>query len=240
MATPVATLPSLSDVLETFDLIGVGLGIADSAGRLLLMNRVAEEILAERDGLEVTPARTLRMVRARGTASHGLLEPLLGDEGPNGGEERARVLAVPRTPGRRPLTVLVRNAGTSGEQADVNSPATFVFIVDPELQMKGMQTHLRQAYRLTPAETELATLLMHGNDLQECCRRMGVRRSTAASHLQRLFNKTQVRTQGQLVSVLFRRFGLLGLTRSVPLGSTTATPPPGKSTEALVGSFIRT
>lgn len=240
----------LTEVLETFDLAGVGLAIADLAGRLLLVNRMAEKILASRDGLELTAARILCTVRGKGSVAYGLFDQLRDAKVDEAEEkERITILAVPRPSGRRPLTVLVRFAEVLPDRSNASSPSTFVFIVDPELPMKGMESHLRHVYKLTAAETELATLLMQGNDLRECCRRMGIRRSTAASHLRQLFNKTQARTQGQLVSVLFRRFGLLSSLLS-PSGTgsagdrTTASDPPlldrRPSSETVVDSFIRT
>jgi DNA-binding CsgD family transcriptional regulator len=196
-----------SEGLEVFDLAGVGLAIVDSAGRLLIANRVGKDILSSRDGLEVTPEKLLRIVGRKGLLfRRELFDPdgiALDSE-----QNQISVLAVTRPSGKRPLSVFVRFAEARGNGAAAGIPLTFVFIVDPELPLRGMDSHLRQVYNLTPAETRLAALLMQGKTLLECCMLLRVRRSTAATHLQRLFKKTQARTQSQLVSILFQRVGL--------------------------------
>src|SRR5882672_8585138 len=211
----------LRELLEAYDLVGIGVAIVDTEQRLLQSNRVADQILARRDGLEVMLDRTLSAGRRRGGVTHGLFDQLRDATIYYAKEQdRMAILAMPRPSGKRPLTVLVPLANLLPEQRHSGSSTTLVFIVDPELPMKGMASHVQQVYRLTAAESQLATLLMQGHTLPECCQQMGIRRSTAASHLRQLFNKTQARTPGQLVSVLFRRFGLL----SSPASSTHSRP----------------
>ena len=196
----------LREVLETYDAVGVGLVIVDGITQMLHSNHVADEILAMRDGLELTSERTLRLARARGSTSQGLFDYLPDAKVSQTGEQdRIALLSVPRPSGKHALTLLVRRS----EVSEAGSQLTLVFLIDPEHPMKGMENHVRQVFGLTPAETQLAMLLMQGRNLIECCQKMGVRRPTAASHLRQLFNKTQVRTQSQLVSTLYRRFGLL-------------------------------
>jgi len=198
----------LTESLAAFDLAAIGLAIADRNGRLLHANRVAEDILASRDGLEVTPAKLLRIVQPKGSAARGLFEQR--NKPADGEPSQTTLLSVSRASGKRPLNVFVRCSGVLPDGSAAANSLTFVFVVDPELPIRGMESYLRHAYKLTAAETHLATLLMQGNNLLECCRRMRVQRSTVATHLQQLFNKTQARTQSQLVSVLFRRVGLVG------------------------------
>lgn len=193
----------LSGVLEAYAVIGIGLIILGHDKRLHYCNRVADAILSCRDGIELGNGGTLQINRGRGFAPNTLFERLPHREESDESEgKNSSVLAVRRPSGKRPLAVIVR------QPLDENS-LILVFLIDPEHPMNGMESHLRQFFELTPAETQLAMLLMQGNNLIECCERMSIRRPTAATHLQRLFKKTNVRTQSQLVSTLFRRFGLL-------------------------------
>ena len=200
----------LRGMLAAYDILGVGLGIVDGDKRVQHTNRVADEILAVHDGLELTPEGTLRLDRGKTSAPKGLFDRLPVCEARDAGEqEHVSVLAIPRSSGKRPLTVLVCPTGWCDESLSTGCPSTLVFLIDPERPMKGMEKHVRQVYGLTATETELAMLLMQGSNLTNCCQRMGVRRATVASHLQQLFNKTRVHTQSQLVAVLCHRFGLL-------------------------------
>jgi len=64
-------------------------------------------------------------------------------------------------------------------------------------------------YGLTSTEACLANLLMEGKTLDECCQSLGIRRSTARTHLQHLFEKVGVQRQSELVSLLLKSIGLV-------------------------------
>jgi DNA-binding CsgD family transcriptional regulator len=193
---------------EALELLNIGLVVTNSAGHLLLANRTAEQILKTRDGLELTLSGSL----CTSKGGNGLFSELAqqGEEnsGVNPGSSEA-VLAVQRTSGKRPLTLLVRSATGKISTDDYSGPATLVFILDPELPVEAAESELRQLYGLTSAETRLANLLLEGNTLEDCCDLLGIRRSTACSHLQHLFKKTGVQKQSQLVSLLFKTIGLV-------------------------------
>jgi DNA-binding CsgD family transcriptional regulator len=84
-----------------------------------------------------------------------------------------------------------------------------VFILDPEVPIGTAETELRQLYGLTSTEACLASLLMEGKTLDDCCRILDIRRSTARTHLQHLFEKVGVQRQSELVSLLLKSIGLV-------------------------------
>jgi DNA-binding CsgD family transcriptional regulator len=57
-------------------------------------------------------------------------------------------------------------------------------------------------YGLSPTQKQLAALVAEGVTLPEIARRLRIRTSTARTHLQRIFDKTGVRTQPALVRVM--------------------------------------
>src|SRR5882672_10128577 len=66
----------LRELLEAYDLVGIGVAIVDAQQRLLQSNRLAGEILARRDGLEVALDRTLCVGRRRSGATNALFDQL--------------------------------------------------------------------------------------------------------------------------------------------------------------------
>lgn len=191
---------------EALDLINVGLVVAGGNGQLLLANRTAELILESRDGLELGPAGVLRTSLKSTPGLNALMETVAKA----GGIARDSVLPVRRPSGKRPLTAVVRAVASAEPNADSSAPATLLFILDPETSVAAVEAELRQIYGLTSMEACLANLLMEGKALDECCTILDIRRSTARTHLQHLFEKVGVQRQSELVSLLLRSIGLLG------------------------------
>jgi DNA-binding CsgD family transcriptional regulator len=191
---------------EALDLINVGLIVAGANGQLLLANRTAEVILESRDGLEVSPAGVVRTSLKSTPGLNVLMETVAKA----GGVPRDSVLPVRRPSGKRPLTAVVRAIACTDPNADPSAPVTLLFILDPEISVAAVEAELRQIYGLTSMEACLANLLMEGKALDECCKILDIRRSTARTHLQHLFEKVGVQRQSELVSLLLRSIGLLG------------------------------
>jgi DNA-binding CsgD family transcriptional regulator len=198
----------LGSSLAALDMLNIGLTICNISGQLLIANKTAEEILSSRDGLELDSDNVLCTTRECNPSLRQLMQEamrsaMLGKSG-----ESEAMLAIPRTSGKRALTVLVRaatraTAGTHSEQ-----PATLVFIVDSGSPAQAAELELRQLYGLTLTEARLANLLMEGKSLVECGCQLGIRRSTVRMHLRNLFAKTGVSRQGELVSLLLKSIGL--------------------------------
>jgi DNA-binding CsgD family transcriptional regulator len=202
------TTRSLLAGLEALDLLHIGWLVCDAAGRVLDTNRTADDILKTRDGLELNPNGAL-------CALHGCSQPL--DKAVQRAAratrsmERARrnvVLTVQRICGKRGLTLFIRSVpGVSTINGSRRSVA-LVLILDSALPVRTTDTDLYELYRLTPAESRLATLLMEGRTLRHCCHELGFSSSTARTHLKCIFKKARVHHQSELISVLFKSIGL--------------------------------
>lgn len=191
---------------EALDLVNVGLVVTSATGQLLLANRTAEEILKLRDGIELGPTGLVRTSLKCTPTLNSLMDTVIRA----GGGSRDSVLPVRRPSGKRPLTAVVRAVEGAATDSDPLSPATLLFILDPEISVETVEAELRQLYGLTSTEASLANLLMEGKALDECCKILDIRRSTARTHLQHLFEKVGVQRQSELVSLLLKSIGLVG------------------------------
>jgi len=198
---------------EALDLLNIGLAVATSSGLLLMANRSFEQILASSDGLELSPAGVLHERKGSGFVLSEMLEAVTrGSAGKGSGP--AAVIALPRSAGKRPLTLHVRpvNRAQAGGPASTQ-PAVLIFVLDPNLAVEAAEAELHQLYELTSTEARMANLLMEGKTLEECCKELDIRRSTARTHLQHLFEKVGVQRQSELVSVLWKSIGLVRTNR---------------------------
>jgi DNA-binding CsgD family transcriptional regulator len=188
--------------LEAIDLIGIGWLVCDVTGRVLSTNRRAAAILRARDGLELDANGAL-------SAAHGCSESF--DEGlqhaareplPMLGGKSDIGLAVHRAGSKPCLRLLVRSIQWNPTDSS-RCIITLVLILDTTLPIKPTDNDVHQLYRFTAVEARLATLLMDGKPLRVCCQELGVCRSRVYAVLKRIFIKTRVHSQNELISLLF-------------------------------------
>ena len=194
---------------EAIELLNIGLMLTTASGRLLMGNRVAQQILADRDGLELTDQGHLFVLTDGGVSLGDLLAKTTSRTGNEKSQSQESVMAVHRPSPKRPWTLLIRSGDGLARHPQSEDPLVSLFVLDAERPLQSAETELREFYGFTPAEARLAHLLMEGRTLKDCCVELGVQRPTVCSQLQRLFRKTGVQRQGELVSVLFKSIGLI-------------------------------
>lgn len=83
------------------------------------------------------------------------------------------------------------------------SRGRIVMILKPMLENRRQRIFEAEAkFGLTRAESRLLTVLFEGCSVPEAADRLGVARSTARTHLQRVFDKTGARRQGDLLRLV--------------------------------------
>lgn len=83
--------------------------------------------------------------------------------------------------------------------AVIMGPATGAAI---SLRPEAVREHLRLCYGLTRAETDVALEVIRGDGRSAAAHRLGISPSTVRAHLSRVFEKTGVRRQAELVRLL--------------------------------------
>jgi len=208
-------------ILNALDLLTAGVVMVNSASQVLFMNRVAEDILSECDGLEIVS--DILQVSTDGSLIP--IQEMLQTHARFSGHRASEVVsACIRRGSGTPLTVVVRTASARAGNGNSANATTLVFILDPDRPVGISRADLHQLYGLTYTESNLVNWLMDGKTLEECRVLLGVRPSTVRMHLRNVLGKTGTASQGELVWLLFKNLGLVG---SVPLVSEgTNAPPP--------------
>ena len=171
---------------EELEQLDVGILMLDRAGRVLHANQPAETALRDERG-EASP-NMLRQVQAICVCPDG------------------RRHALSRGPSRYPLVArAVRLGRRSGERLPGGTrAAVVVFLRDPERKTGSTAAVLMEGFGLTPREAGLAELLSRDLSLAEAARELGISRENARVHLKRVFSKTGLRRQAELVSLILR------------------------------------
>jgi DNA-binding CsgD family transcriptional regulator len=194
--------------LRALDQLPWGVVFVDEHRKRLGANRHAQEILVAGDGLTAR-GNTLRAELADETAR---LERLLSSVLDRPGQQEASVggtLSITRPSGAHPLNVVVVPLHVKTEGLGERGRIAAIFVTDPEAPLDGsIDQNLRELYSLTAGEARLAGWLLKGKSVDEAAAEMGITVNTARAYLKRIYQKTGVRRQPELMRLL-----LLGLPR---------------------------
>ena len=200
------------------DSVSLGVIVTDGAGRVLFMNRWAEERLrrsgpaganqygltirqnvlstqlpAEAARLRELIARTAETLAGNGLYAGGAMS-VLG----SGGKAPLRILAAPLADGFRGSA---QRWGSIRPGHAGRRPAVVLFISSPGEASAPAAIRREQLLNLTPAEARLASALVEGKTVKEFAEEAGVSLNTARTHLKRVFHKTGVKRQAELMRV---------------------------------------
>ncbi len=188
---------SLGEV--ALDSLAVGVLVVDAGAHVLFMNRRGREICAVGDGLMIGPDKICRTSTPPESASLHELIRLAAEKGSGGSMSVARPLLG------SPLSVVV--AAASGLR---DAGAAAIYLRDPDDANIPSSTHLASIFGLTPAEAHIAHSLSLGLSLVEAARVSGITVGTARNYLKRVFLKTGVSRQAELVRLVLNRVSPVG------------------------------
>jgi DNA-binding CsgD family transcriptional regulator len=207
-------------VLHAFDVLGIGWIVCDASSHVLGVNRTAENIMRNRDGLELDCNGVLRTACGENDSFDRAIKWAAESTRFRKSGNQDVTLAVTRQSDKAPLTVYVRRVqGTS--QDGSRRPMALVLTLDSSACSNTTADDLYRLYRLTSTESRLARLLMEGKALEDCCCELGIDLSTGKNHLKQIFKKTRTRRQSELVMLLFKSIGLARLGVKTPETNTS-------------------
>ena len=183
------------------DRLSHGIAVLDGKRRVRLLNRRAEDMVAEGDAIQVRngllAAALSHETKVLDSAVNRAVEFSLGS-----------TLRLAR-PGRGVLTLLVSPLNMDSSWLGLRPPGALVVITDPEGGDIPPASRLIQAYGLTAAEAAVARELLRGHDIATSARNLHITYETARTHLRRIFAKTGIRRQSDLVRQLMRTVGAI-------------------------------
>ena len=187
--------------VDTLNGLSAGMYLVDAEGRLIHANAAGSAILAASDILssvggrlvacDTRVQRTLRDVFAaagQGDAAlgvRGIAVPLIGKNG-----ERYVAHALPLTSGAR------RRAGI------VHVAAAALFVRRAALVASSTSQVIGETFKLTPTELRVLLAIVEVGGIPEVATAFGVADTTVRSHVNRLFEKTGVTRQADLVKLV--------------------------------------
>jgi DNA-binding NarL/FixJ family response regulator len=183
-------------VCQTLDFISLGIVVLDRDGSILFANRVARALAEEKDGLLLGRTLGAEEAGASSRLRNAVAAALSSDAGSS---DLPACVSIPRPSGRRDLLAL---AFALEREVDTHGPAATIFLTDPELRSRVPDNILANLFGLTPAESQVATLLAEGNRADQIAEALGVSPTTVAFHIRNLLGKTDTSRQADLIALL--------------------------------------
>jgi DNA-binding CsgD family transcriptional regulator len=187
------------------NMLATGVIFLGAEGDIVLMNRMAEDLLRAKNGLSLVQGKLCGAVDAESKRLRGLI--VGATETSNGrGLSPGGTVFISRSTGR-PLSVTVaplRNVRIG----IVKQPKAVLFVTDPDQSVQLPADLLQRCYGLTVAEARLTMVLLEGHSLKEASELCSVTQNTAKSQLKSVFAKTHVQRQAQLIRLLLNTTGV--------------------------------
>ena len=196
-AIDLATLTS--DRLEqTVDTLSAGVFLTDHGGRIVYMNRSAQRQIDTGNTLQVINRRLTATDREADATLARALAAKVCTDAPGGS-----VIALPDGAGAGYLaSVLPLDRGARRELMATFRASAGVFVQDPLAAPRTEGEAFARLYGLTGAELRVLLSLAPGLAVKEASRVLGLGEATVKTHLQRIYRKTGVSRQSELVRLL--------------------------------------
>jgi DNA-binding NarL/FixJ family response regulator len=181
--------------VATLNRLPTGVVVVDRRAHVLFMNSRGAEYMAGGHGFTLGPTGTCRASRPAETADlHRLIEATID----RADSAEARAISVSRTEDERPLSVIVAPLVASPGA----NPVAVLLVGDPDNQTLPSVETVTRLFELTDAEARLALALAEGQRIEEAAEVLGITLSSARTYLKRIFGKTGVTRQAELVRLV--------------------------------------
>jgi DNA-binding CsgD family transcriptional regulator len=184
------------------DKLNRGVVIFDDEARVIFVNDSALRMLRETTALAIADGR---LCFADALTQAKLDAFLLRYEGPTdgGGVQVSVVMRVDADAGRAPLRALLSPlAMPVGAVAGRGGRQHVLMIYEPHAGRHVPKRILQELYGLSDAEADLVAHLFEGESLETAAGRLHISLNTAKTHLQHVFRKCDVHSQGELLQLL--------------------------------------
>jgi DNA-binding CsgD family transcriptional regulator len=179
---------------EALALVGLPAAVLDSRGRVLLANRLIQEMAS---WIAWLPGDRLALVEP---AANELLRQALGELG-DPVALAVRSIAIKAT--QTTDAAVVHIVPTTGFARDLFGGAFGILVITPVSSSSGSATAILQAlFDLTPSEARVASAITEGLSLDQIASRHAVSIETVRAQTKAVFAKTGTNRQAQLAALL--------------------------------------
>ena len=168
----------------------------DRHGWIVAANDQARRLLEQDEGLSDAEG----LLSATAPRDNRVLQRLLARAAPAGGTSGSSgSMTIARPSASTRLVVHIVPLSTDQRESEARQAAVLVLVADPERRPSIDVGLVQTALGLTPAESQLATLVAHGQRVRDIAALTGRSEGTIRWHLSKIFRKQGISGQADLV-----------------------------------------
>ena len=183
----------------TVNALAIGTIVLDQHGKLLSMNQQARALVDAGNRLSLQNGMLALADREEDSRLQSLVQGLLRKPDPH----RMEALSVSR-PRKSTLGLLLRAFPRQAMRTTDRRPALIVYIADPKLRKLAPEQLISQLFGLSASEARLTALLADGMTLVDAAKIMSISLGSARTYSKRIFTKTGVGRQAELVRLILK------------------------------------
>jgi DNA-binding CsgD family transcriptional regulator len=182
------------------DASGLGIVFLNDRGEVSRLNRVAEALIAQGDGLHYRDRQLSAGLRRESLQLQTAIKGAVATATERGSHSSCAML-ITRSSGK-PLQVIVSPFGSTRPFGMATPSCFLVFIADPDRKLPPIEALLGTLYGLTPAEARLVMLLTEGETISRAAEKRHITVGTARFALKSVFRKTRTSRQSELLKLV--------------------------------------
>lgn len=185
--------------MEILDRLPLGVIFLSETGAVIAASAYAEDVLREGNGLRIRQSRLhAEFPENDRRLQDGLFRTCSQSATPASGA----TLAIRQRPPKSGLNVVVVPVTPSPGLTITPQSVAMLIVTDPARAPRARAEVIREALRLTEAESRLATVLFTGASLREAAESLGKSSHTCKTQLKSIYAKTGCRSQAELAKRL--------------------------------------
>jgi DNA-binding CsgD family transcriptional regulator/PAS domain-containing protein len=187
--------------IHLLDGLRAGIFLIDAEQRMVHANASGRELLSEGETIRIADGKLVANERNGGkTLEIGVARAAKGGPASIGGPVAMSLKATGRT--GHVAYLLPLTAGARQSSAERYEAVAVLIVHRTELELPPPYQSFVQRYKLTPAEARVSLAITQIGGIPDVAKALGIGPNTVRTHLQRVFSKTDIRRQADLVRLV--------------------------------------
>jgi DNA-binding CsgD family transcriptional regulator len=196
--------------------LAFGTVMLDGRGRVLDSNLIANRMISRNSNISITSGKLVISNSEVNQELQAAISTAIQVKKEQLGSEHVELVRLRTTCGALIGFLIIPTPSIVLYQGD-KTPNVIVYMCDLEQHIGDQQDRRNSAeqlvaklFKLTPSEATLAVMLADGLTMSEAATAMGITEGSARSYSKRIYEKTDIRRQSDLIRLIYRSVALLG------------------------------